>query len=372
MNIAQSGNGGPRPALQCSGLHKAFGTVVAVDDVSLTVGPGEILSLLGPSGCGKTTCLRLIAGFDRPDTGTIMIGGRLVCDRTTLVPPEQRHVGMVFQDYALFPHLSVAANVQYGLAPDASTSLRRRLQSRLPGRAESLHPRVATVLELVGLTLLALRYPHELSGGEAQRVALARALAPSPALILFDEPFSNLDARLRVSVRTEVRQILKRAGAAAIFVTHDQEEAFTLADRVAVMWEGRIAQVGTPEEVYRRPATRAVAAFVGDAAFLPGHIRDHGVETELGLLAITQSPPATGARVDVMIRPERLHLHAAPDGLAEVLGREFFGHDQLLLLLLPSGRTLHARLGPDDLFEIGDRVRLTLVGDPILYPHPTD
>ena len=282
-------------ALDCAGLRKSFGDVAAVRDVSLDVRPGEILALLGPSGCGKTTTLRLIAGFERADAGVVRIGGHSVVGERLSLPPEARRVGMVFQDYALFPHLTVGANVQYGLdtprqAPrDAASGLRATL-TRLTRRYVPFAPapadaRVREALALVSLAEMADRYPHELSGGEAQRVALARAMAPRPDLILLDEPFSNLDTRLRAAVRAEVRAILKRAGAAAVFVTHDQEEAFSLADRVAVMWEGRVAQVGTPSEIYRRPATRAVAAFVGDADFLPGRLAGGVVTTELGGVA---------------------------------------------------------------------------------------
>ncbi|MDE2640746.1 MAG: ABC transporter ATP-binding protein, partial [Chloroflexota bacterium] len=266
------------PALDCRGLRKSFGGVQAVQDVSFDVRPGEILALLGPSGCGKTTTLRLIAGFERADAGAVRIGGHTVVDERLSLPPEARRVGMVFQDYALFPHLTVGANVQYGLdapagrAEGLGAKLSRAAARYVPYAPAPADDRVREALALVSLGDMADRYPHELSGGEAQRVALARALAPRPELILLDEPFSNLDTRLRASVRAEVRAILKRAGAAAVFVTHDQEEAFSLADRVGVMWEGRVAQLGTAAEIYRRPATRAVAEFVGDPDFLPGRL----------------------------------------------------------------------------------------------------
>ena len=373
------------PALRCEGLRKAFGRALAVHDVSLSVRQGEILALLGPSGVGKTTCLRLIAGFETPDAGRVAINDREVVGPGAFVPPEHRRVGMVFQDYALFPHLSVAANVRYGLdaagAPRGDRRLRRWLhaaRNRLPGgaRAAAADARVAEVLHLVALSRLADRYPHELSGGEAQRVALARALAPGPALILLDEPFSNLDSRLRAAVRSEVRDILKRAGAAAVFVTHDQEEAFTLADRVAVMWDGRIAQVGPPEEIYHHPATRAVAAFVGDADFLPGRLQRDRVETEIGLLPINHRrgvhDTSTGQpAVQAMIRPEQVRLLAAPDGPATVVKRDYFGHDQLVTVRLPSGALLRARLGPEEDFRVGGRVRVSACGGAVLFP-PTD
>ena len=376
------------PALECAGLRKAFGPVVAVDDLSLTVGPSELLALLGPSGCGKTTTLRLIAGFETPDAGAIRIGGRPAVGPRTLLPPERRRVGMVFQDYALFPHLSVAGNVRYGLgAPPRPAApaggrrqrltapLRERWRRRPRWRTDpTTAARVQEALELVSLTHLAHRYPHELSGGEAQRVALARALAPHPTLILLDEPFSNLDVPLRAAVRAEVRAILKQADAAAVFVTHDQEEAFSLADRVAVMLAGRVQQVGRPQEIYRRPASRAVAAFLGDADFLPGRVGAGGVHTELGLLALDPAEPLRGD-VDVLIRPEAVRLEAAPatttaatTATAEVIDRQYYGHDQVLALRLPSGAVLHARLGASDEHRLGDRVRLHL--DPLVRIFP--
>ena len=217
----------PPIALRCDGLSKAFGDAAAVDDASFHVTAGTVLALLGPSGCGKTTTLRLIAGLDRPDAGTIVLGGSEVQGPDVSVPPERRRVGLVFQDYALFPHLDVRANVGFGL-------------SRRNGRAA----RVAETLELVGLSALASRMPHELSGGQQQRVALARALAPNPRVVLLDEPFSNLDAALRNDLRNDVRRVLRESGTTAVFVTHDQEEALSLADQVAVMIDGRVLQVG--------------------------------------------------------------------------------------------------------------------------------
>ncbi len=238
-------------AISCEGLSKSFGQKRAVDRVDLLVERGVVCALLGPSGCGKTTTLRLIAGFERPDAGTVAVADRTVAGDRAFVAPERRRIGMVFQDYALFPHLSVEGNVAYAL-----------------GRGHE-SGRVAEVLRLVGLDRMGHRFPHELSGGEQQRVALARALAPTPEVILLDEPFSNLDASLRARVRQEMREILVAAGVTALFVTHDQEEALSLADRVAVMRDGRIEQEGTPEEVYGRPTTRWVADFLGDAEVVP-------------------------------------------------------------------------------------------------------
>ena len=233
---------------------KEFNRLAAVRNVSFELQQGQLMALLGPSGCGKTTTLRLIAGFERLDDGEIEIGGRIVAGKGLHLPPEKRRIGMVFQEYALFPHLSVDQNVRFGLHSYPDDPQRR----------------VAAVLELVGLSGFGPRMPHELSGGQQQRVALACALAPQPELVLLDEPFSNLDAGLRVRVRAEVRSILRQANATAIFVTHDQEEALSLVDTVAVMIDGTIRQAARPQALYRQPADRDVAAFLGDANFLPG------------------------------------------------------------------------------------------------------
>ena len=253
----------------------------AVDGLSLVVAEGEIVALLGPSGCGKTTTLRLIAGFETPDAGTVSLRGEMVAGPGSFVPPETRGVGIVFQDYALFPHLSVEDNVGFGL--DRLTRAARRA-------------RVAEVLELVGLGDFGRRYPHELSGGQQQRVAVARALAPAPALLLLDEPFSNLDADLRAQMREEIEIILRKTKTTAIFVTHDQEEAFALADRVGVLWHGRIEQLAAPETVYHHPASQFVAEFVGAADFLPGVVTSEGIVTELGIFGEPRRALAGRAR----------------------------------------------------------------------------
>jgi iron(III) transport system ATP-binding protein len=336
-------------------VRRLFGTVRAVDGVDLDIHRGKILALLGPSGCGKTTMLRLLAGFERPDTGTIAVDGRDVAATGAWVPPERRRIGMVFQEYALFPHLDVAGNVAYGLA--GARRLRRKADPR--------RRRVAEVLDLVGLAGLEHRYPHELSGGQQQRVALARALAPEPAVVLLDEPFSNLDAGLRGQVRADVHRILSDAGATAVFVTHDQEEALAVADEVAVMREGRIAQLAAPELLYRRPADRNVAAFVGDAEFLPGVSSGTTALTEIGPLHLEH---AVTGDVDVLVRPEDLHLAKDPDGDTVVLGREFYGHDQMLFLRLATGRTIRARLGPVTDLAAGDRCRISVPGVVHAYP----
>jgi iron(III) transport system ATP-binding protein len=327
---------------------KSYGPVRAVRSVSLELEEGRILTLLGPSGCGKTTTLRLIAGFERPDEGRIEIGGRAVAGPGTFHPPERRRVGMVFQDYALFPHMSVARNVAYGL----------------PG-GKKRDGRVLEVLRLAHLDGLEDRMPHELSGGQQQRVALARALAPEPAVILLDEPFSNLDAALRARVRSEIREILAEAGATAIFVTHDQEEALSIADEVAVMLGGRLVQIAAPEELYHRPATREVAAFVGQANFLPGTAERGGVRCELGSIPV---PDQRDGEVEVMLRPEALALRADPEGEALVVGREFYGHDQLIELRLGSGKMVQSRLGPGPGFRPGERVGVEVRGEAVAFP----
>lgn len=338
-----------RVAIHCHNLSKVYGEVRAVDGVNLALREGQFLALLGPSGCGKTTTLRLLAGFEAPDTGEIQIGGQVVSGQGAFVPPERRSVGMVFQEYALFPHMSVIDNVAYGL----------------PKTSDRKH-RIKEVLELVGLPDIITRMPHELSGGQQQRVALARALAPRPALILLDEPFSNLDTGLRAQIRAEVRQVLRDIHATVMLVTHDQEEALSLADEVAVMFDGRIVQIDSPQKLYRRPVNKQVASFLGNANFLPGQANHGWVECELGRL------PTSGSyqgQVEVMLRPEDLYLTLDDDGLVKVLEREYYGHDQLLKLQLPSGRVLYSRLlGSDGDFYPGQRVKLHLRHQPVVYP----
>ncbi|MFU8839390.1 MAG: ABC transporter ATP-binding protein [Nitriliruptoraceae bacterium] len=342
---------GERVALRCQGLVKRYGGTVAVDRVDLTVPRGGLTALLGPSGCGKTTVLRLVAGLLDPDAGTIEIDGQVVTGPGTAVPPERRNVGMVFQDYALFPHLSVARNVAYGLRA-------------LPRAARPA--RVAEALDLVGLEALGDRLPTQLSGGQQQRVALARALAPEPDLILLDEPFSNLDASLRATVREEVRAILKAAEQTAVFVTHDQEEALSLADEVAVMQEGRVHQVAPPQVLYTQPATRFVAEFVGEADVLPGtRAGRYLVDTPIGRLPADRALRA--GEVTVVIRPEALTVRADADGPGVVTGLSYFGHDQLVTVEVAGGHRLRSRRGPALDLDRGDRVRLEVVGPVVAF-----
>jgi iron(III) transport system ATP-binding protein len=334
------------PAVSMRGVAKAFGPVRALEGFDLDVGRGTVLGLLGPSGSGKTTALRVVAGFERPDRGEIDVGGVPVVAAGVWVPPERRRVGMVFQDYALFPHLTVAENIAFGVDGDDTTR------------------RVDSVLEMVGLAGMGGRMPHELSGGEQQRVALARALAPRPDLILLDEPFSNLDTPVRDRVRREVRTILVEARTTAVFVTHDQEEALAMSDAVAVMRDGQVLQVAPPHELYRRPSDCWVARFLGDAEFVAGTAANGVVETALG-----RFPDGSGAAgsVEVMIRPESVRLSLDARGPALVVDREFYGHDQLVTLHLDTGSRLLARTGPTPIFNPGDHARFDIT-EVVVFP----
>jgi iron(III) transport system ATP-binding protein len=336
-------------ALSIQRLTRRFGGHTAVDNVDLLLPRGQFMALLGPSGCGKTTLLRLIAGFEQVDAGFIMIGGRTVVSVCGAgMPPEERRVGMVFQDYALFPHLSVAQNVAYGLP-------------RGGGREE----RVNELLQLVGLADQGRKMPHELSGGQQQRVALARALAPRPALILLDEPFSNLDAGLRQAVRAEVRAILRREGATALFVTHDQEEALSMADEVAVMIGGSIVQTAPPRILYEQPVSRDVAAFVGAANFLAGEAAGDSVLCALGRLPLRA--PQEGP-VTVLIRPEAV-VPQHDDQSAHVVGeRAYFGADVRAEVRLADGTLLHARFTPWQDLPAGTPVTLRVRGPVTAFP----
>lgn len=336
--------------LQTDSLTKSFnGQTPAVNDITLSVRPGEFLTILGPSGGGKTTMLRLLAGFEKPTSGRIQIGERIVADDSHFVPPEQRKAGMVFQDYALFPHVDVAGNVAFGLR----------------GSRREREQRVKELLSLVGLSAFAARMPHELSGGQQQRVALARALAPEPDILLLDEPFSNLDTGMRAQMRTDVRNILHETETTAIFVTHDQQEALSLSDEIAVIFEGKLVQVATPHAIYNRPINMQVAHFIGEANFLPAVA--HGITADSRLGEVKLFHPKTGP-VQLMIRPEALAVGYDESGIpADVRWREFHGHYQLLGLALEDGTQLIARTGVDRYFGRGDRVRVSLALPALAY-----
>jgi iron(III) transport system ATP-binding protein len=326
---------------------KRFGDVEVLKQVSIDVAPGEIVALLGPSGCGKTTLLRSIAGLERLDAGSIAIGGVAVTAPTVHVRPEQRRIGMVFQDWALFPHLTVAQNVGYGLS-----------------REERRGDRIAQSLDLVGLGGLGDRSPATLSGGQQQRVALARALAPQPTALLLDEPFSNLDTSLRVQVRGEVHRLLAELGVTTVFVTHDQEEAFVLGDRVAVMHEGRIEQLERPAEIYANPASRWVASFVGEANLIRAEAAGDRASSAIGPLELQS---AHVGPVDVLVRPEDLVLaglepngSTSPDGsgTATVQLVEYYGHDHVSVVELDDGTSLRSRGPGAPSYRRGQRVRV--------------
>src|SRR5688572_18073449 len=323
----------------CHGVAKRYGAVQAVDHAQLCIERGEFVALLGPSGCGKTTMLRLIAGFEEPEAGTVEVAGTPVAGNGAWVPPERRKVGMVFQDYALFPHLTVAENVGFGLA------------------RKSRRTRVPAVLALVDLCGLGERYPHELSGGQQQRVALARALAPGPELVLLDEPWSNIDPHLRTLLRDEIARILRSVGVTVVLVTHDREEAFSLADRIALMRDGTIVQAGTAEDLYLSPASRWAAEFVGAGNFVSGSVEDGLVRTRLGAFPANGSSSASAA--EVLVRPEQLELAPDPNGDAYVVGREFRGHDVFYRVLL-DGVELVSHRPSTELVDVGERVAIRL------------
>jgi iron(III) transport system ATP-binding protein len=343
--------------LHLKGITKQFSqtTIPAVETVTLTLPQGDLLGLLGPSGCGKTTLLRLIAGFEQPQDGTIEIADRTVAGGSYSVAPEQRDVGMVFQDYALFPHLTVAKNVAFGLH-----NLRKQ-------PTFNIKKRTAEAIALVGLEGLENRYPHELSGGQQQRVALARAIAPQPALVLLDEPLSNLDVQVRLRLRQEVREILKATGTSGVFVTHDQEEALSISDWVAVMRQGRLEQFGTPENVYTEPASRFVAEFVTQANFLPAQRRGQLWETEIGCFDVRSQESFD--RGEVMIRQEDLILKPDDDATVVIRDRQFLGREHCYSLLTPSGQKLQARTTSSTALPVGTKVHLSIVNQALrIFP----
>ncbi len=325
----------------------------AISDISFSVHEGEILCLLGPSGCGKTTVLRVIAGFEPVSAGEVWLSGRLVSAVGLTVPAEQRRISMVFQEYALFPHLCVADNVAFGL---------RRL-TRDQRRAQ-----VQAMLEMTGLVGLERRYPHELSGGQQQRVALARALAQKPVILLLDEPFSNLDPDLTGRMRQDLHDLLRQTRMTTILVTHDHDEAFAMADRIAVLNQGRLEQIDTPEAIYHTPATPFVADFVGQADFIPGIVQNGVVQTEIGEFP-NQVGYENGVKVVVMIRPDDVHIVPAQGSTARILSRQFHGSENLYAVSLPSGQTIHSSEASTHVYPVGTPVELRVVAaHTVLFP----
>jgi iron(III) transport system ATP-binding protein len=340
-------------ALTVQDVTKSFGSTEVLTGIDLRVASGSLTALLGPSGCGKTTLLRLIAGFDDPDSGSIAVGDRVVARPGRIVPARDRGIGFVAQEGALFPHLSVAANVAFGLP---------RRQRRDAGRVREL-------LRLVGLEeSLADRAPHQISGGQQQRVALARALAPRPSLVLLDEPFSSLDAGLREETRGAVAEALAAAGATAVLVTHDQAEALSMADQVAVLRNGRLVQLTDPHTLYRLPTDLDVGAFVGEAVVLAADVRDGRAHCALGTLDLARACPDGPARV--LLRPEQLRLAppAAAGTPARVRRVDFYGHDSRVRLDLPGGLAVNARLEGGDLPVAGSDVSVTVRGSALPFP----
>ena len=342
-------------AISVRGVSVGFDGVEVLHGVDLDVAEGSVVALLGPSGCGKTTLLRAIAGLETPSAGVVQVGSSVVSGEGVQVPPERRRIGMVFQDWALFPHLTVAGNVAFGLP-----------------RAERKGPKVAAALDLVGLAGFGHRAPGTLSGGQQQRVALARALAPEPSALLLDEPFSNLDTALRARVRTEVHELLHRVGITTVFVTHDQDEAFVLGDEVAVMSEGVIVQKAPPHRIYAEPADAWVARFVGDANLVPGSVDAGEAVTAVGRVPLHAD---LAGRVEVLLRPEDLVLRSPDDAgegsRAEVELVEYYGHDTVYVVALADGTQVRVREVAVPRFDRGDQACVATTGKPaVAFPAP--
>ena len=348
-------------AITCTGIGKSYGNSGSpvLEGLDLEVPDRAVVTVLGESGSGKTTLLRMIAGFDRPDSGTIIIDGQAVDSPSRFVPPERRQLGYVAQEGNLFPHLTIARNIAFGLS-------RRERGTR----------RVEELLDLVGLGGLGKRYPHQLSGGQQQRVALARALAPRPKVVLLDEPFSSLDAGLRASLRIDVMRILRQEHATTVFVTHDQQEALSVADLAGIISGGQIRQFASPETLYTRPADPGIARFLGDANIVSGTASAGAVDTAFGQLSLAEgnAPPAGPAVV--LIRPEQVSLQphigqSAESGQAagQVIHREYYGHDCVVLVGIGDGeQPLRVRCSGGSPVQAGDKVLISAQGDVIAWP----
>lgn len=340
------------PRLRLHGVTRSFADHQVLRGIDLEVAPGEVVAVVGPSGGGKTTLLRIVAGFDDPDSGAVTVDGESLVGPGGSVPAERRRIGIVPQEGALFPHLDVAGNVGFGL-----------------GRGPDRSARIAEMLDLVGLPGFETRRPADLSGGQQQRVALARALAPSPRLLLLDEPFAALDAHLRAEVRDETFALVRAAGATAVLVTHDRTEAFSVADRVGILLGGRLAQVGTPDSVYDRPASPEVALFTGDGVVLRGTCDGDAVHHPLGVLRLESGPRG---EIDLVVRPEHVALTVPTDPAATaagtVAGVTFHGHDTMVRVVLSTGEELFARTAGHHSPRHGDAVGLRLAEAPLLFP----
>jgi putative spermidine/putrescine transport system ATP-binding protein len=339
-------------AVRLTDLRRSFGPVTALDGLHLDIAPGELVALLGPSGCGKTTALRVLAGLEDADSGQVMVDGQDI----SAVPANKRDMGMVFQAYSLFPHLTAQQNVEFGLA------LRRQRTDRAA--------RAREMLELVGIEAHANRYPHQLSGGQQQRVALARALAIRPKVLLLDEPLSALDAKVRVQLRDEIRRIQLEVGTTTLFVTHDQEEALAMADRVGVMRAGRLEQVGPPAEIYQQPATTFVANFVGLSNRLPGRVSDGTVDVYGSRLPLVNpaTAPGNGGGVTALVRPETVDVLVDPAGPAKVLATSFLGPTSRVMVAMPDDTLVTAQVASARLGELtpGTTVRVELRPIPVV------
>ena len=329
--------------------------IPTVRDLSLHLQPGNILCLLGPSGCGKTTTLRAIAGFEKLSAGEIRLQGEVLASTAVHLPPEQRRIGMVFQEYALFPHMNVKDNVAFGLYHWQSADRQSRVQ---------------VMLDLVGLQELELRFPHELSGGQQQRVAIARALAPKPLMLLLDEPFSNLDPDMTIKMRKELYRVLRQTQTTAILVTHDHEEAFAMADQVAVMQDGVLVQCDPPETIYQQPSCSFVAEFIGQANTIPGVIQNGHVETEIGSIT-NQSDFESGSRVLVMVRPDDIQFTPSETGPGQIESRQFQGSQTLYAIRLKSGQLIQCCMKPIPVYNIETSVMVQITtSHTILFPQP--
>ena len=339
------------PLLEINDVSVSFGDTEVLSGISLELESKQLLAVLGASGAGKSTLMRLIAGFDSVGGGSIVLDGETLSDTSKTVAPEKRSIGIVPQDSALFPHLNVSQNIGFGLSGFSK---------------EAKAERVSELLRLIRMEEFASRMPQELSGGQVQRVALARALAPKPKLVLLDEPFSALDAELRGQLREEVRQVLRAEGATAVLVTHDQEEALSLADRVAVLREGKIIQVGSPSEIYNSPADVGIATFLGESVLVDGKVSGGKILTDLGSLSALNNV-VEGATGVVAIRSENFYLQPNPTGDSEVVGRVFFGHDALVEVQTPKLR-IRARSNGPFAPEVGMRVTVWVRGAVNFYP----